>query len=85
MGTDLSHPLDCSVYLADCGEEVALIDAGAGDRCHIGVLLGRELALSCGAYVITFVMTTVAITAGKMTSITKASEHTDTALAVVIP
>ncbi|MFQ5796598.1 MAG: MBL fold metallo-hydrolase [Candidatus Bipolaricaulia bacterium] len=26
----LSHPFDCSVYLVDCGTELALIDAGAG-------------------------------------------------------
>lgn len=26
----LSHPCDCHVYLLDCGEELALIDAGVG-------------------------------------------------------
>ena len=29
-GADLSHPYDCSVYLVDGGEEMVLIDTGAG-------------------------------------------------------
>jgi glyoxylase-like metal-dependent hydrolase (beta-lactamase superfamily II) len=29
-GADISHPLDCSVYLLDGGEILLLIDAGAG-------------------------------------------------------
>lgn len=29
-GADISHPLDCSVYLLDAGEILMLIDAGAG-------------------------------------------------------
>lgn len=29
-GSGLSHPVDCHVYLVDGGEELALIDAGAG-------------------------------------------------------
>lgn len=29
-GAGLSHPADCSVYLIDAGEELVLIDAGAG-------------------------------------------------------
>ncbi|MBM3156190.1 MAG: MBL fold metallo-hydrolase [Chloroflexi bacterium] len=29
-GADISHPLDCSVYLLDGGEIMMLIDAGAG-------------------------------------------------------
>ena len=29
-GADISHPLDCSVYLLDGGEILMLIDAGAG-------------------------------------------------------
>ena len=35
-GVSLTHPLDCNVYLLDCGGEYALIDAGAGiDPCLI--------------------------------------------------
>ena len=30
-GSDLSHPYDCSVYLVACGDDLVLIDAGAGD------------------------------------------------------
>lgn len=30
LGFDLSDPFDCNVYLIDCGNELALIDAGAG-------------------------------------------------------
>src|SRR5262249_18816294 len=30
MGFDLTDPLDCHVYLIDGGDELALIDAGAG-------------------------------------------------------
>ena len=30
-GADLSHPYDCSVYLVDGGEEMVLIDSGAGE------------------------------------------------------
>lgn len=30
LGFDLSDPLDCNVYLLDCGGELALIDSGAG-------------------------------------------------------
>ncbi|MDH5441735.1 MAG: hypothetical protein OEY31_14130, partial [Candidatus Bathyarchaeota archaeon] len=26
----LSNPFDCHVYLVDCGDELVLIDAGAG-------------------------------------------------------
>ncbi len=29
-GSEISHPADCSVYLIDGGEELALIDSGAG-------------------------------------------------------
>lgn len=29
-GFSLTHPLDCTVYLVDCGRELALIDAGCG-------------------------------------------------------
>ena len=29
-GADLTHPLDCHVYLVDGGDELALVDAGAG-------------------------------------------------------
>lgn len=29
-GFNISHPLDCNVYLLDGGEEMALVDAGAG-------------------------------------------------------
>lgn len=30
-GPELSHSYDCAVYLIDCGDELVLIDCGAGD------------------------------------------------------
>ncbi|KIL35489.1 hypothetical protein SD71_13325 [Cohnella kolymensis] len=30
FGMEMSHSMDCNVYLLDCGEEYALIDAGSG-------------------------------------------------------
>ena len=30
-GADLSHPYDCAVYLVDGGQEMVLIDSGAGE------------------------------------------------------
>lgn len=37
-GFSLTHPIDCTVYLIDCGGELVLIDAGCG--------LGTDLILS---------------------------------------
>ncbi|MCD9021628.1 MBL fold metallo-hydrolase [Cohnella silvisoli] len=29
-GSELSHPLDCNVYIVDCGNQYILVDAGSG-------------------------------------------------------
>ncbi|RPI26394.1 MAG: MBL fold metallo-hydrolase [Chloroflexota bacterium] len=44
-GLSLSHPLDCHVYLLDGGDELALIDAGAGQ--DIDILLTNAMASGC--------------------------------------
>ena len=44
-GADLSHPYDCSVYLVDGGEEMVLIDSGAGEGFELIVENIRSLGL----------------------------------------
>jgi glyoxylase-like metal-dependent hydrolase (beta-lactamase superfamily II) len=44
-GADLSHPYDCSVYLVDGGEEMVLIDTGAGEGFELIVDNIRSLGL----------------------------------------
>lgn len=44
-GADVSHPYDCSVYLVDGGEEMVLIDAGAGEGYELIVDNIRSLGL----------------------------------------
>jgi glyoxylase-like metal-dependent hydrolase (beta-lactamase superfamily II) len=44
-GADLSHPYDCSVYLVDGGEEMVLIDTGAGEEFELIVDNIRSLGL----------------------------------------
>jgi len=44
-GADLSHPYDCSVYLVDGGEEMVLIDSGAGEGFELIVDNIRSLGL----------------------------------------
>ena len=44
-GADLSHPYDCSVYLVDGGEEMVLIDSGAGEGFDLIVDNIRSLGL----------------------------------------
>jgi glyoxylase-like metal-dependent hydrolase (beta-lactamase superfamily II) len=44
-GADLSHPYDCSVYLVDGSEEMALIDSGAGEGYELIVDNIRSLGL----------------------------------------
>lgn len=44
-GADLSHPYDCSVYLVDGGEDMVLIDAGAGEGYELIVDNIRSLGL----------------------------------------
>ncbi len=44
-GADLSHPYDCAVYLVDGGEEMVLIDSGAGESYEIIVDNIRSLGL----------------------------------------
>jgi glyoxylase-like metal-dependent hydrolase (beta-lactamase superfamily II) len=44
-GVDISHPYDCSTYLVDGGEEMVLIDAGAGEGYELIVDNIRSLGL----------------------------------------
>ncbi len=44
-GADLSHPYDCSVYVVDGGQEMVLIDTGAGEGCELIVENIRSLGL----------------------------------------
>jgi len=44
-GADLSHPYDCSVYVVDGGQEMVLIDMGAGEGCELIVENIRSLGL----------------------------------------
>ncbi len=44
-GADLSHPYDCSVYLVDGGQEMVLIDTGAGEGYELIVDNIRSLGL----------------------------------------
>jgi len=44
-GADVSHPYDCSVYVVDGGEEMVLIDAGAGEGYELIVDNIRSLGL----------------------------------------
>src|SRR5512136_539581 len=44
-GADLSHPYDCLVYLVDGGEEMVLIDTGAGEGYELIVDNIRSLVL----------------------------------------
>ena len=44
-GADISHPYDCSAYLVDGGEEMVLIDAGAGEGYELIVDNIRSLGL----------------------------------------
>lgn len=44
-GADLSHPYDCSVYLVDGGDEMVLIDTGAGGGFELIVENIRSLGL----------------------------------------
>jgi glyoxylase-like metal-dependent hydrolase (beta-lactamase superfamily II) len=44
-GADLSHPYDCSVYLVDGGDEMVLIDTGAGEGFELIVENIRSLGL----------------------------------------
>ncbi len=44
-GADLSHPYDCSVYVVDGGQEMVLIDSGAGDGYELIVDNIRSLGL----------------------------------------
>jgi glyoxylase-like metal-dependent hydrolase (beta-lactamase superfamily II) len=44
-GADLSHPYDCSVYLVDGGDEIVLIDSGAGEGFDLIVDNIRSLGL----------------------------------------
>jgi glyoxylase-like metal-dependent hydrolase (beta-lactamase superfamily II) len=44
-GADLSHPYDCSVYLVDGGEEMVLIDTGAGEGFELIVDNIRSVGL----------------------------------------
>jgi glyoxylase-like metal-dependent hydrolase (beta-lactamase superfamily II) len=44
-GADISHPYDCSVYLVDGGEEMVLIDTGAGEGYELIVDNIRSLGL----------------------------------------
>ena len=44
-GADLSHPYDCSVYLVDGGEEMVLIDTGAGEGFELIVDNIRSLGM----------------------------------------
>ncbi len=44
-GADLSHPYDCSVYLVDGGQEMVLIDSGAGEGYELIVENIRSLGL----------------------------------------
>jgi len=44
-GADLSHPYDCSVYLVDGGEEMVLIDTGAGEGVELIVDNIRSVGL----------------------------------------
>ncbi|MDM8000428.1 MAG: MBL fold metallo-hydrolase [Dehalococcoidia bacterium] len=44
-GVDLSHPYDCLVYLVDGGQEMVLIDSGAGEGYELIVDNIRSLGL----------------------------------------
>lgn len=44
-GADLSHPYDCSVYLVDGGQDMVLIDSGAGEGYELIVDNIRSLGL----------------------------------------
>jgi len=44
-GADLSHSYDCSVYLVDGGQELVLIDSGAGEGYELIVDNIRSLGL----------------------------------------
>lgn len=44
-GADLSHPYDCSVFLVNGGEEMVLIDTGAGEGFELIVENIRSLGL----------------------------------------
>jgi len=44
-GADLSHPYDCSVYVVDGGQEMVLIDSGAGEGYELIVDNVRSLGL----------------------------------------
>ncbi len=44
-GADLSHPYDCSVYVVDGGDEMVLIDSGAGEGYELILDNVRSLGL----------------------------------------
>ncbi|UCD57073.1 MAG: MBL fold metallo-hydrolase [Candidatus Hydrogenedentota bacterium] len=55
-GVEISHPADCSVYLIDGGDELALIDSGAGPG--ISSIIGNVRALGFSPEKITLTIST---------------------------